>query len=148
MRKNLHCLANWAASCAPPKDKHCSSDRLVVRINAARKVEIDIVIYWITLQSKGLHALITSILHKGLRKFFSDGDHRGIPAQFASRIERILDRLESSLRPDDMNIPGFGFHQLKGKRRDCYAVSVSGNLRITFKFDGENAVEVDLEDYH
>lgn len=47
-----------------------------------------------------------------------------------------------------MNVPGFRFHQLKGERKDSYAVSVSGNWRITFKFDGENAVDVDLEDYH
>lgn len=92
--------------------------------------------------------MITSIHHKGLRKFFSDGDHRGIPAEFSRRIERLLDRLDSCLRPDDMNVPGFRFHQLKGERKDTYAVSVSGNWRITFKFDGDNAVDVDLEDYH
>lgn len=47
-----------------------------------------------------------------------------------------------------MNVPGFRFHPLKGERKGSYAVSVSGNWRITFKFDGENAVDVDLEDYH
>ncbi|MBV6321713.1 type II toxin-antitoxin system RelE/ParE family toxin [Duganella violaceipulchra] len=92
--------------------------------------------------------MIISIRHKGLRKFFADGDHRGIPAEFASRIERFLDRLDSCIKPEDMNIPGSKFHQLKGGRKDCDAVSVSGNWRITFKFDGENVVEVDLEDYH
>jgi proteic killer suppression protein len=92
--------------------------------------------------------LITSIPHKGLRKFFSDGDHRGIPAECSSRIERMLDRLDCCLKPEDMNVPGFKYHQLKGERKDTYAVSVSGNWRITFKFDGKNAVDVDLEDYH
>ena len=92
--------------------------------------------------------MITSIRHKGLRKFFSDGDHRGIPAEFGPRIERLLDRLDSSTKPDDMNVPGYKFRQLKGERKDSFAVSVSGNWRITFKFDGENAVDVDLEDYH
>jgi proteic killer suppression protein len=53
--------------------------------------------------------------------------------------------LDSCIRPDDMKLPGFSFHQLKGKRQDGYAVS--GNWRITFKFDGENAIVVDLEDY-
>ena len=92
--------------------------------------------------------LITSIRHKGLRKFFSEGDHRGIPAEFAPRIERLLDRLDSCVKPDDMNLPGYKFHPLKGERKDSFAVSVSGNWRITFRFVGENAVDVDLEDYH
>lgn len=60
----------------------------------------------------------------------------------------MLDRLDSCVRPEDMNLPGYKFHQLKGERKECYAVSVSGNWRITFKFEGENAVDVDLEDYH
>lgn len=92
--------------------------------------------------------MITSIRHKGLRKFFADGDHRGIPAEHGPRIERLLDRLDSCVKPDDMKLPGYKFHQLKGDRKDCYAVSVSGNWRVTFKFDGENAFDVDLEDYH
>lgn len=60
----------------------------------------------------------------------------------------MLDRLDSCGKPEDMNVPGFKFHQLKGERREHYAVSVSGNWRITFKFDGENVVDVNLEDYH
>lgn len=47
-----------------------------------------------------------------------------------------------------MNLPGWGFHELKGNRKGTYAVSVSGNLRLTFRFDGSHAVDVDLEDYH
>ncbi|MGH8603384.1 MAG: type II toxin-antitoxin system RelE/ParE family toxin [Gammaproteobacteria bacterium] len=83
-----------------------------------------------------------------MERFFKAGDHRGIPTQHAARIERILDRLESALRPADINLPGYGFHRLKGKRKGAYAVSVSGNWRITFRFEGEHAVDVDLEDYH
>lgn len=109
---------------------------------------LDFVIHKITLSSDGLHTLITSIRHKGLRKFFSDDDHRGIPAEFGPRIERLLARLDSCIKPDDMHLRGYKFHQLKGDRKDCFAVSVPGNRRITFKFDGENAVEVDVEDYH
>ncbi len=51
-------------------------------------------------------------------------------------------------RPEDMNIPGFKFHQLSGDRKGTYAVTVTGNWRITFRFDGEDAIDVDLEDYH
>ena len=100
------------------------------------------------MQPLGLQKLITSFIHKGLKKFFIDNDHRGIPVQFSSKIERILDRLDGSVSPDDMRIPGFGFHPLSGDRKGDYSVSVSGNWRITFRFDGENAVDVNLEDYH
>jgi len=56
--------------------------------------------------------------------------------------------LDAAAKPEDMNIPGFRFHRLTGDRKDTYTVSVTGNWRITFRFDGENAVDVDLEDYH
>jgi proteic killer suppression protein len=92
--------------------------------------------------------LIASFKHKGLGKFFSGSSHRGIPAGFSSRIERILDKLDASSKPDDMNLPGYKFHLLKGNRKGAYSVAVSGNWRITFEFDGEHAVNVDLEDYH
>ncbi|MFL6675971.1 MAG: type II toxin-antitoxin system RelE/ParE family toxin [Massilia sp.] len=92
--------------------------------------------------------MITSIRHKGLRKFFSGADRRGIPPEHAVRIERMLDRLDASAKPQDMDLPGYKFHPLKGDRKGSYAVSVSGNLRITFRFEAEDATDVDLEDYH
>jgi proteic killer suppression protein len=76
------------------------------------------------------------------------GTHRGIPAQYAARLERLLDRLDKSSAPKDMDLPGYRFHQLKGQRTGTYAVSVSANWRLTFQFSGSNAVNVDLEDYH
>ena len=92
--------------------------------------------------------MIQSFNHRGLELFFSKGSYRAIPAQYAARLIRLLDRLDASVAPDDMDLPGYRFHQLKGKRKGVYAVLVSGNLRMTFKFEGENAVSVDLEDYH
>lgn len=92
--------------------------------------------------------MIVSFSHKGLELFFTRSSHRGIPAQFASRIERILDRLDASKEPDDMNLPGYKFHALKGQRKGEYVVSVSGNWRITFEFDGQDAINLNLEDYH
>ncbi len=86
--------------------------------------------------------------HKGLERFFSKGDYRGIPAQYAARIERLLDRLDAAVKPEDLDLPGYRFHSLKGDRRGAYAVSVSGNWRLTFRFDGEDAIDIDLEDYH
>lgn len=92
--------------------------------------------------------MIVSFQHKGLESFFTRGSYKAIPAQYSSRIERMLDRLDAAVVPEDMDLPGFKFHELKGKRKGIYAVSVSGNWRITFKFDGEGAFDVDLEDYH
>lgn len=60
----------------------------------------------------------------------------------------MLDRLDAAVKPDDMSLPGYKFHPLKGERKGSYAVSVSGNWRLTFRFDGEDAIEIDLEDYH
>jgi len=92
--------------------------------------------------------MILNIRHKGLERFFSKSDYRGIPAQHAARLERLLDRLDAALKPDDMSLPGYRFHPLKGERKGTYAVSVSGNWRLTFRFAGEDATDIDLEDYH
>ena len=89
-----------------------------------------------------------SFRHKGLERFFVKDDARGIPARSALRIERILDRLDASMGADDMNLPGYRFHALKGEMKGRFAVSVSGNWRITFEMDGEDVIHVDLEDYH
>lgn len=92
--------------------------------------------------------MILTFKHRGPERFFKKGDHRGIIAKTENRIERILDRLDTVVRPEDMNIPGFKFHQLSGARKGAYAVTVTGNWRISFRFDGKDAIDVDLEDYH
>jgi len=92
--------------------------------------------------------MILTFKHRGLERFFKRGDHSGIITKTEVRTERILDRLDTVARPDDMNIPGFKFHQLSGTRKGAYAVTVTGNWRITFRFDGKDAIDVDLEDYH
>ena len=92
--------------------------------------------------------MIVSFNHKGLEVFFAKGSYKAIPAQYSARIERILDRLDAAVVPEDMDLPGFKFHELKGRRKGVYSVTVSGNWRITFQFDGDSAIEVDLEDYH
>ena len=95
-----------------------------------------------------LSLVIRTFAHKGLRRFFEHDDRRGISSEHAPRIARILDRLDASPSPADMNLPGFHFYELTGKRRNSYSVRVSGNWRITFRFEGEDAFDVDLEDYH
>ena len=92
--------------------------------------------------------MIRSFAHKGLERFFAKSERRGIDAKHAERIRRLLDRLDAAAKADDMNIPGSQFHTLKGDRKGTYAVSVSGNWRITFKFDNGDAINVNLEDYH
>ena len=92
--------------------------------------------------------MIRSFRHKGLRRYFCDNDRSGIDSRQAARLRRLLDRLDASDRPEDMGLPGFGLHELKGDRKGTYAVDVSGNLRMTFRFDSGDAVDVNLEDYH
>ena len=92
--------------------------------------------------------VIVSFRHKGLKRFFESGDLRGIAAQHGDRIRRQLDVLDAAGEVTDMNLPGWKLHQLKGARKGTWAVSVSGNWRITFRFEGGDAYEVELEDYH
>lgn len=92
--------------------------------------------------------MIRSFKHKGLEKFFYDNVRSGIKPEHASRLGRILDRLDASGKPQDMNLPGFKLHELKGKEKGTWSVWVSGNWRVTFKFDGADAIDVDYSDYH
>ena len=92
--------------------------------------------------------VIRSFRHKGLERFFSTGSKGGIQAQHAERLRVILGRLNVSVTPKDMNLPGLDLHSLKGDRKGTWAVKVSGNWRITFTFVGKDADAVDYEDYH
>lgn len=92
--------------------------------------------------------MISNFKHKGLELFFTKSSLKGIPAQYAKKIDRILDRLDSAKEPEDMDLPGYKLHALKGDRKGAYAVSVTGNWRITFEFTGQDALNVNLEDYH
>ena len=95
-----------------------------------------------------VHRVIRTFRHKGLEAFFTKDHPRKILADRVDRITRLLDRLDGAKGPQDMNLPGWGFHELKGKRKGEYAVAVSGNWRITFRFEGVDAFEVNLENYH
>jgi proteic killer suppression protein len=92
--------------------------------------------------------VIRSFKHKGLAKFFETGSKSGIQAQHAERLRLILARLSAATKPDDMGLPGLRLHPLKGIRKGTWAVWVSGNWRITFRFVGTDAEVVDYEDYH
>ena len=92
--------------------------------------------------------MIKSFRHKGLQIFFETGKKSGIKAEHAKKLSRKLAKLDEASSPLDMNLPGWGLHTLKGKLFNHYSVCVNGNWRMTFKFEGEDAVLVDYQDYH
>jgi proteic killer suppression protein len=92
--------------------------------------------------------MIGGFCHKGLERFFRSGDTRGLNAQHAACLRRLLTTLNTSTGPAGMNLPGYRLHRLRGERKEQWAVSVSGNWRLVFEFEGENATDVDLVDYH
>lgn len=92
--------------------------------------------------------MITSFRHKGLAKFFETGSKAGIQAQHAEKLRLILGRLNVATSPQDMALPGLRLHPLEGERKGTWAVSVSGNWRVTFQFVGKDAEVVNYEDYH
>ena len=92
--------------------------------------------------------MIRSLRHKGLERFFVKGTKSGIQAEHATKLRLILGRLNASQSPKDMNLPGLYLHQLGGDRRGIWSVRVSGNWRVTFRFNEGDAEIVDCEDYH
>ena len=92
--------------------------------------------------------MIKKFSHRGLERFFTKGTKAGIQAKHEKRIRLILARLQASTSPGDMDLPGLRLHELKGKRKGTWAVNVSGDWRITFMFDGADAIDVNYEDYH
>jgi proteic killer suppression protein len=92
--------------------------------------------------------VIRSFRSKPLRKFAEEGDDSKLGVQNPVRIRRILLALDTATTPGAMNMAGLRFHSLKGNAKARYAADASGNWRITFGWDGEDAIDVDLEDYH
>lgn len=92
--------------------------------------------------------MIKSFGHKGLEDYFYDGIKKGITPQHAQKLADILDRFDAAMDIKDMNYPGSGLHQLKGKKKGVWAVKVTGNWRVTFSFKEGNAESVNYEDYH
>ena len=92
--------------------------------------------------------MILSFRNRALKRFWEKSDARGLNPGHASKIEFILDMLEDAAMPEDMNLEKLRFHKLTGENPPRWSVRVNGNWRITFSFDGEDAVAVDYEDYH
>ena len=92
--------------------------------------------------------MIKTFRHKGLKAFFEGGSMAGIQAAHAPRLAAMLRRLNETTNAQGMNLPGWKLHPLKGRDRGYFSVWVSGNWRMTFMFDGKDAVLVDYQDYH
>jgi len=92
--------------------------------------------------------MIKSFKHKGLEKFFTTGSNAGIQAAHAARLEERLQALHTATVIDDMDIPGWRLHPLKGDRNGLWSITVSGNWRIVFAFMDGHAHIVNYEDYH
>jgi proteic killer suppression protein len=92
--------------------------------------------------------VIQSFRHKGLRKFFGSGSAAGIQPAHAKRLRMLLAALDTAQSVDDMDVPGFRLHPLKGAERGRWSVWVNGNWRLTFEFKDGHAYILDYEDYH
>ena len=92
--------------------------------------------------------MIQSFKHRGLKRLDENDDHRAVLPEHADKIKRILARLDEGADVRSMALPGFGLHRLKGRLAGMWAVSVSGNWRIVFRFEKGHAYDVDLVDYH
>jgi len=92
--------------------------------------------------------VIKSFAHKGLEDFFLTGTTKGIQVKHAAKLEWILDLLDMATRPEQMRFAGSELHKLKGDLKDHWSVKVSGNWRLTFRFEGEDAYVVNYQDYH
>ncbi len=92
--------------------------------------------------------MIRSFKSKGLRLFAQTSDTSKLNVQNPDRIRRILLALDAAKAPAQMNLPGLRFHALKGSDKGRFSVWASGNWRVTFGWSGEDAIDVDLEDYH
>ncbi|HEX7792082.1 MAG TPA: type II toxin-antitoxin system RelE/ParE family toxin [Afipia sp.] len=92
--------------------------------------------------------MIQSFRHKGLGKFFESGSNVGIKPQHARRLRMLLSALDTAQSIEDMNIPGFRLHGLRGAEHGRWSVWVNGNWRLTFEFKDGHAFVLDYEDYH
>lgn len=92
--------------------------------------------------------MIQSFRHKGLKRFYQSGSLAGIQPQHAQRLRMQLAALDTAASLDDMDIPGFRLHRLKGRERDRWSIWVNGNWRLSFEFRDGNAYVLDYEDYH
>ena len=88
------------------------------------------------------------IRHKGLARLWQRGDTSRLKPEWVSRIKRVLSALNVAVTAEELHIPGFGWHQLTGDRKGTYSVRISGNWRLTYRWDENCPYDIELEDYH
>lgn len=92
--------------------------------------------------------MIRSFRHKGLRRFFESGSVTGIQPDHTKRLRMLLAAMDTAQSIEDMRVPGFRLHELRGKQRGRWSVWVNGNWRLTFEYKDGHAHVLDYEDYH
>ena len=92
--------------------------------------------------------MITNIRHRGLKQYFESGSTRYLNTDQIDKIRRILGLLDAASGPKSLDLPGLRLHALRGDLKGFWSVSISGNWRIIFRFEGVNACDVDMLDYH
>lgn len=92
--------------------------------------------------------MIKGFKHRGLRRLYEKGDRSGIRPDLVDAVERVLTILDVATAPDAFDLPRYRLHPLKGDRKGYWAVTVRANWRIVFRFEGDDAVDVELIDYH
>ena len=92
--------------------------------------------------------MIKSFRHKGLQRYFETGSKAGIQASHASKLRLQLAALDQAMKPEDLSAPSWGLHPLKGDKKGHWALTVSGNWRMTFFFEKTDVILVDYLDYH
>ncbi|MEG4207257.1 type II toxin-antitoxin system RelE/ParE family toxin [Microcoleus sp. Pol7_A1] len=98
--------------------------------------------------TEGLFHMIQSFKNKALERLLREGNAKGIPTELGKRTRARLEVIDTAIIIDDIRIPGYDLHELKGDRQGTWSIKVSGNWRITFTFQDNNAYDIDLEDYH
>jgi proteic killer suppression protein len=92
--------------------------------------------------------MIKSFHHKGLEALYTTGSKRGIQADHVAKLTRILTALDAAHAPEDLDLPAYRLHELKGREAGTWSIRVNGNWRVTFRFDGTDVILVDYLDYH
>jgi proteic killer suppression protein len=92
--------------------------------------------------------VIRSFRHRGLKRLFEHGDPSKIRAEQVVRVTDVLGRLDTAVAVEDLNMPGYRLHRLKGELRGYWSVAISGNWRLVFRFESGHALDVDFIDYH
>lgn len=92
--------------------------------------------------------MIRSFRHKGVKKFYETGSTAGVQPHHRTRLRILLTALDAAVVPSDMAAPGWELHPLKGELAGLWSVKINGNWRLTFAFEGKDAILVDYQDYH